>query len=105
MRLIGVPTLFALVQRGDPLLRGAVLALHAELVAARWRCIEDAQAAYPNAKYEAHRLVVSLDDLHCAVLAINYEMGIAVFEFAGSRMDSPTSRPNMNSERDSLGNP
>jgi mRNA-degrading endonuclease HigB of HigAB toxin-antitoxin module len=90
MRLIGVPVLFELFQRADPMLNGAILALHAELEAAHWSRAEEVLAAYPNAVLKGRRLVVELDPRHRAKLSINYEMGIIMIEFAGCGKDSTT---------------
>jgi len=87
MKLIGVPILLGVIRNADPSLRGAVLALHAELAAADWSCVEEALTSYPNAEREGHRLVVDLDHRHCAVVGINYEVGIAMIEFAGCRVN------------------
>ena len=87
MRLIGVSKLSALAQNASGDLRGAVLALHAELVAAEWCSAADATAAFPAAKCERKRLVINLDHGHCVVVAISFETGIGVVEFAGRRMD------------------
>jgi len=87
MRLIGISKLSELAQKATGDLRGAILALHAELVAAEWSSAADATAAFPAAKCERKRLVIALDHRHCVVVAISYEAGIAVVEFAGRRMD------------------
>ena len=87
MQLIGISKLSALAQNASDELRGAVLALHAELVAAEWSSAADAKAAFPAAKCEPKRLEVALDHRHCVIVAISYETGIAVVEFAGRRTD------------------
>ena len=87
MHLIGISKLSALAQNATGDLRGAVLALHAELVAAEWSSAADATAAFPAAKCERRRLVITLDHRYCVVVAVSYETGIAVVEFAGRRMD------------------
>ncbi|RXG87363.1 hypothetical protein EAS62_36090 [Bradyrhizobium zhanjiangense] len=63
----------------------AYRAFHAELEAASWRSPEDVAVAYPNATFEAHRLVVPIDDQHCVVIAVHYEAEIALIEYAGVR--------------------
>jgi hypothetical protein len=93
MKLIGVTRLHALACRAAPL-RGAARALHAELAAARWGEEADARAAYPDATLDAGRLVIGLDSTGCAVVAVNYKLGIIVIEFAGDRVDMPAGRPN-----------
>src|SRR4051812_2769239 len=88
MKLIGVTRLYALACRAASLC-GAARALHAELAAARWAKEADAAAAYPGATLNAGRLVIGLDDTHCAVVAVNYSLGVIVIEFAGDRVDMP----------------
>ena len=88
MKLIGLTRLHALACRAD-WLRGAVWALHAELAAARWGNEADAAAAFPNATLDAGKLIIDLDDTNCAVVAVNYGLGIIVIEFAGGRVECP----------------
>jgi hypothetical protein len=56
----------------------------AELEAAEWLSAIEAAGAFPHARFADHRLIIDLDDRHCAVVAIQYELGIALVEFAGS---------------------
>jgi hypothetical protein len=44
-------------------------------------------SAYPAAEVEAHRLIIPLGARHCIVVAINYELGLALIEYAGVRME------------------
>jgi len=83
MRLIGKSELFTLAQSAATDLRDAVLSLAAELEAAAWCSSTDAQAAFPRASFAGHRLIIALDGQHCAVVAIKYELGIALVEFVG----------------------
>lgn len=87
MRLIGISKLSALAQNATGDLRGAILALNAELVAAEWRSVAEATAAFPAAESEHNRLVITLDHQHCVVVVISFETGIALLEFAGRHMD------------------
>jgi hypothetical protein len=64
---------------------GAYRAFHAELETARWRSLREVLSAYPDAEREADRLVVPIDGQHCVVVAINYQSGIALIEYAGVR--------------------
>lgn len=91
MKLIGLTRLHALACRADQF-RGAARALHAELAAARWEKEADAAAAFPNAALDEGRLVIGLDDAHCAVVAVNYKLGIMVIEYAGGRVDMPAGK-------------
>jgi len=87
MRLIGKSELFTFAQSATEDVREAVLALSAELEAAVWGSASDAEVAFPRAAFAGHRLIIQLDDRHCAVVAIQYELGIALVEFAGSTVD------------------
>jgi mRNA-degrading endonuclease HigB of HigAB toxin-antitoxin module len=66
-------------------LSAALRAFHAELEQAQWRSHSDVLTVYPRAEIEAHRFIIPLDERHCVVVALNYELGIAVIEYAGSR--------------------
>jgi hypothetical protein len=92
MRLIGRPDLLKLARGGDGPLRDAAFALAAELQSASWRTPAEACAAYPRARLDGHRLAIDLGDRHCAVIAINYEKGVALIEFAGAKVDSDSGR-------------
>lgn len=92
MKLIGVSRLHALACRVVEL-RGAARSLHAELAAAGWANAAAAAAAYPHATQHAGRLVITLDDAHCAVVAVNYKLVIILIEYAGGRVDMPAGRP------------
>lgn len=87
MRLIGKSELFTLAQSAASDLRNAVHSLAAELEAAAWRSITEAEAAFPLAALTGHRLIIDLDDRHCAVVVIQYELGIALVEFAGPTVE------------------
>ena len=91
MKLIGLTRLHALACQAERFC-GAARALHSELAAARWMKEADAAAAFPNAALEAGRLVIDLDDTHCAVVAVNYKMGIIVIEYAGGRVGIPAGK-------------
>ena len=85
MRLIGISRLSTFMQGAGACLKGAISALCAELVAAKWDSFDRALAAFPKAERRRHRLVVDLDDRHCVMVGINIEAGIAIVEFAGPR--------------------
>jgi hypothetical protein len=87
MKLMGVPRLF---QGADGLSRVAVracAALRMELEIGAWRSRDDVAAAFPLASWEVDRLVVALDEHACAVIVFNYGAGVALIEFAGSRLE------------------
>jgi hypothetical protein len=76
------------------LLRGALgdlaadlRAFLAELEDAQWSSEKAALMAYPHAEVDAHRLTISLDEQHCVVIALNYQSGLALIEFAGLKAD------------------
>lgn len=76
------------------LLRGALgdlaadlRAFLAELETAEWTSEKAALKAYPRAEVDAHRLTIPFDEQHCVVVAVNYQSGIALIEFAGLKAD------------------
>ncbi|WP_126177107.1 hypothetical protein [Tsuneonella rigui] len=83
MRLIGKSELHALARTKDKDLRAAVLALCAELEAANWRAFSEVETAYPFAASSDPRVTIDLDERHCAVVTFNFEVGMALVEFAG----------------------
>ena len=87
MRLIGKSALFTLAQSVTAVLRDDVRALAAELEAAEWLSASEAAGAFPRARFSDHRLIIDLDQRHCAVVAIQYELGIALVEFAGPTLE------------------
>lgn len=93
MRVIGRISLSTLAERAAPRLRQAVLALNAELEAADWQSVDDAAVAYSMSERTGYRLIIHLDEAHCAVVGINCATGIVVIEFAGRMVDRiPVSR-------------
>ena len=93
MKLIGISRLAVLALDAPSALRGAIAAMHAELDAAEWRGHQDALRAYPSAECSEHRIVIGLDEQHCVVVTINYELSIALIEFAGRRVDRVVKPP------------
>ncbi|MGZ6185855.1 MAG: hypothetical protein ACXWNN_08175 [Candidatus Binataceae bacterium] len=89
MRIAGKSKLIRASSECNDETAGAYRAFHAELEAAAWRSPKDVLAAYPNAKLETQSLVVPLDGQHCVVVAINYETGIALIDYAGPRARRP----------------
>lgn len=84
MRLIGRPELIKLARAAGGRPGDAVRALAAELEAASWRSFDDVRKAFPLSHFSDDRLTIDLDGDHCTVVAINYEKGVALVEFAGS---------------------
>lgn len=80
---MGKSRLFELAR--DPSLRGAVACLWHELEEYSWRDARDAARSYPAARLDGHRLTIDIADGHCAVVAINFALGIALVEFAGRK--------------------
>jgi hypothetical protein len=70
---------------GHPSLRDAVACLWHELEEFSWRDARDAARNYPAAKLDGHRLTIDIADGYCAVVAINFALGIALVEFAGKK--------------------
>jgi hypothetical protein len=76
------------------LLRGALgdlaadlRAFLAELEDVEWTSEKAALRAYPHAEVDAHRLIIPFDEQHCVVVAVNYQSGIALIEFAGLKAE------------------
>jgi hypothetical protein len=92
MRVAGRIMLIRLSRGALGDLAAGLRALLAELEEAQWKSEEEALEAYPSAEVDAHRLVISLDERHCAVVALNYQSEIALIEYAGlksSRLRTP----------------
>jgi hypothetical protein len=83
MKLMGIGKLHALATSGDRALAGAAASLRAELSSAEWADAEDAADTYPNARFNGHRIKISLPADHCAVISVNYRAAVALVEFAG----------------------
>lgn len=98
MKLMGAPRLFEM-EGITPAARGACASLRAELEAGAWRRAAAVEAAFPFASWDKKRLVVSLDDQLCAVVAFNYESGIALIEYAGRRVDRKDTLPTRRTAR------
>jgi hypothetical protein len=83
MRVAGRIRLIRLSRGALGDLADGLRALLAELEEAQWKSEDEALKAYPGAEVDAHRLVIPLDELHCAVVALNYQSEIALIEYAG----------------------
>lgn len=59
-------------------------ALAAEVEAASWKSSKGLKRAYPEARIDGRRVIVDLDERHCAVFIIDYERSVGVVEFAGA---------------------
>lgn len=84
MRLTGRPELLKLARMAGGRVGDGVRALAAELEAAAWSNNADVRNAFPSSDLSGRRLTVSFDGDHCAVIAISYEKGVALVEYAGS---------------------
>jgi hypothetical protein len=92
MRVAGRIRLIRLSRGALGDLAAGLRALLAELEEAQWKSEEEALKAYPGAEVDAHRLVIPVDERHCAVVALNYQLEIALIEYAGlksSRLRTP----------------
>jgi hypothetical protein len=98
MKVTGRSKLIRLTEGAAGGLRAASRAFYAELENARWRSHNDALSAYPGAAIEAHRLIIHLDGQHC-IVAINYESGLALIEYAGSVLDRSRISPTLGRAR------
>lgn len=87
MRLMGIGKLHALATSKKGAVARAAAALRAELAAFEWNGPDQAAADYPNARVDGHRIEIRLPDENCAVLAVNFNAGVAMIEFAGPHTD------------------
>jgi hypothetical protein len=85
MRLMGKSKLSELAR--NPSLRGAVACLWQELEEYSWRDAREAARDYPAARLDGHRMTIDIVDGYCAIVAINFALGIALVEFAGRKAD------------------
>jgi hypothetical protein len=83
MRVAGRTRLIRLSRGALGDLAAGLRALLAELEEAQWKSRQEAIKAYPHAEVDAHRLIIPLDEQHCAVVALNYQSEIALIEYAG----------------------
>ncbi len=81
--MIGKHRLSALAGAADEHARGAARAACAELEAAHWTCADDARASFPFATLSERRIAIELDERHCLVAELNYEIGVALIISAG----------------------
>ena len=87
-RLMNVIGLIRLFGAGAP--RGACAALRLELESGRWASAAEVATTYPAADWDGAKLVIPLDERHCAVVVFNYHLGIALIEYAGDRVKRVT---------------
>lgn len=87
MRVSGRIRLIRLLRSALGDLAADLRAFLAELEDSEWTSEEAALKAYPHAEIDAQRLVISFDEQHCVVVAVNYQSGIALIEFAGLKAD------------------
>ncbi|WP_339913381.1 hypothetical protein [uncultured Brevundimonas sp.] len=80
MKLMGAPKLFAAAAGASLAARGACAALCAELEAGDWACVDDVTSSFPRAGWSKNRAVIAVDDALDAVVAFNFERGIALID-------------------------
>ncbi len=80
MKLMGAPKLFAAAACASLAARGACAALCAELDAGDWTCMDDVTSSFPRAACSKNRAVIAVDDALDAVVAFNFERGIALID-------------------------
>ena len=91
MKLMGAPKLFALAAGASLAARGACAALCAELEDGKWTCAAEVAESFPRAGWRNSRIVIAVDDALYAVIAFNFERGIALIEADQSAaMSMPT---------------
>lgn len=77
---MGAPKLFAAAAGASLAARGACASLCAELEAGDWTCADDLTASFPRASWSRDRAVIAVDDALEAVVAFNFERGIALID-------------------------
>jgi hypothetical protein len=80
MKIMGAPKLFALAAGASLAARGACAALCAELEAGNWTCGDAVVSSFPYASWSKGRVVIAVDDTLHAVIAFNFERGIALID-------------------------
>lgn len=89
MKLMGAPTLFAAAAGASVAARGACAALCAELKNGDWTCRAEVTSSYPRAKWDEGRAVIPVSDALEAIVAFNFERGIALIDAAKPIAPSP----------------
>lgn len=84
MRLIGRPLLLRLAEVAGEKLQDDLRALTAEIEAASWKSSKGLERAFPGACIKGRRVIVDLDERHCAVIIMDYERSVSVVEYAGA---------------------
>lgn len=84
MKLMGMPKLFAAAASISLAARGACAALCAELEEGQWACSNEVSVSYPHARWSKGRAFIPVDDGLDAVVAFNFERGIALIDTAKS---------------------
>lgn len=82
--MIGRPLLLRLAEDADKNLQDDLRAFVAEVEAASWKSSKGLKRAFPEARIEGRRVIVDLDERHCAVIIIDYERSVSVVEYAGA---------------------
>jgi len=83
MRLIGRPLLLRMAKDAGENLQDDLRAFAAEVETASWKSLKGLKRAFPEAHIEGHRVIIDLDDRHCAVIIVDYERSVTVVEYAG----------------------
>jgi len=83
MRLIGRPLLLRIAEDAGEILQDDLRALAAEVESASWKSSKGLKRAFPEARIEGCRVIVDLDERHCAVIIVDYERSVTVVEYAG----------------------
>lgn len=93
MKLMGAPTFFAAAADLPPAAQAACAALYAELKNGQWSCAGEVGRSYPHARWFNDRAFISIDDGFDAVIAFNFERGIAMINSAAPNALSSSAAP------------
>jgi hypothetical protein len=83
MRVAGKARLIRLLRGALGDLAGDLRAFLTELEESQWESAQEVLQVYPEAEVAEQRFVVSFDGQNCVVVALNYQSGIALIEYAG----------------------
>ena len=77
---MGAPKLFAAAAGASLAVRGACAAFCSELEAGVWARADDVTSSFPRVNWSDDRAVIAIDDALDAVVAFNFERGIALID-------------------------
>jgi hypothetical protein len=93
MRIMGAGKLDTFLKRADAATAAVAAAWRSEVAAGRWRSSLELAARYPTAEHIPPDYVrFWLDDQHCALVRVNYDIGLVLIKSLGLRKGSHSNR-------------